>query len=306
MPGVQDSAKSLKRGSRTAAESRSAAVAMLIAAPNDWGVNLSLLLSDERRPHLGGNKYHKLSGYLHQARSQNVQHLLTMAGAHSNHLRAFAVVIATGEFSGTALIRGEELEDPARQSTAIREAIAAGVRCIFVTRGLYRQLRSARDVGEVQALLAQGELPRSVFIPEGGHGVPGTVGVTAWAAQAAGFSEVYLACATGTTCAGFLLGTTAPTRILGVSVVRNERSVMETISALAGNEAQRFTLLTQYDQGGFARFLPGHTVFCDRLSAVWGVTIDPVYVGKAAAAIADRAHKGLIIGKTLLVYTYNE
>lgn len=279
---------------------------MLIEVQNDWGVTLWLLASDERRPHLGGNKYHKLAGYVNQARSQNVQHLLTMAGAHSNHLRAFAALVAMGEFSGTALIRGEELNDPARHSAEIREAIAAGVNCVFVTRGLYRQLRAAHDASEVQKLVAQGELPRSVFIPEGGHGLPGTVGVAAWAAQAAGFSEVYLACATGTTCAGFLLGTTAPTRIVGVSVVRNERSVMETIGMLAGNEAQRFTLLTEYDQGGFARVYPGHAEFCNRLSAAWGVTVDPVYVGKAAAAIADRAQKGLVTGQTLLVYTYNE
>lgn len=124
------------------------------------------------------------------------------------------------------------------------------------------------------------ELPRSVFIPEGRHGLPGTVGVASWAAQAAGFSDVYLACATGTTCAGFLLGTNEPTRILGVSVVRNKRSVMETINNLAANETRRFTLLTEYDQGGFARFLPGHAKICDWLSAAWTVTVDQVYVGK--------------------------
>ncbi|MFZ5629769.1 MAG: hypothetical protein ACOY5B_11615 [Spirochaetota bacterium] len=285
---------------------RYAKAPMLIAAPNDWGVNLSLLLSDERLPHLGGNKYHKISGYLAEARRQGVQHLLTMAGPHSNHLRAFSAVIAQGEFTGTVLVRGEELNDSARHSEEIRGALHAGVRCIFVTREVYRQLRTARDADTVRQLITVGELPRSVFIPEGGHGPIGTVGVAAWAAQVQDFSDIFIACATGTTCAGFLLDTAVSTRIWGISVVRNESSVMQTISQLAPGHEQRFTLLNEYDQGGFARFGTAHAEFCERLSAEWGLTIDPVYVGKAAAAIADRAQKGFINGRALLVYTYNE
>lgn len=279
---------------------------MLIKAPNDWGVDLSLLLSDERRRHLGGNKYHKLSGYLAEARRQSVQHLVTMAGPHSNHLRAFSAIMAQGEFSGTAVIRGEELADPVRHSAEIREAMAAGVYCFFVTRELYRQLRAVPDAHAVHKLMPVGELPRSVFIPEGGHGPLGTMGVAEWAAQAAGFADIYLACATATTCAGFLLGTGASNRIFAVSVLRNESSVLQTIRQLAPGHEQRFTFLSEYDHGGFARFGTAHAEFCERLSAEWGLTVDPVYVGKAAAAIADRAQKGLIKGRVLLVYTYNE
>lgn len=280
--------------------------AVLRQLPNSWQIDLTLLRSPERTPHLGGNKYHKLIGYLEQARSQGKSHLITMAGAHSNHLRAFAVLCRREGLRATALIRGDELAEPSLHSPEINLALACGVRCIYVARSVYRLLRETTGLAALKMLVPEADFDSAVFVPEGGHGPPGVIGVTDWAGHARGFDEVYIACATGTTCAGFLKGTAQKTRIFGVAVGQNQNSVHETISTLAGEAADRFTLLEDYHCGGFGKTTQELRTIAEDLSQQWQLHVDPVYVGKATLALRERALAGQVAGRALLVYTYNE
>lgn len=278
---------------------------VLIPLENTWGTDLWLLRSPVSEAHLGGNKYFKLTGYLTEAKRQNCTRLITMAGAHSNHLRAFATLAKQAGYEATAIIRGDELKDPARHSEEIRFALAHGTHCTFVERSVYRQLRETRSEEERAALLPAVNFAGTVFIPEGGEGPLGIEGVRAWAGASSRFETIYLPVATGTTAAGFLSATNSITKVMGVAVLGNEGQVRRVIRLLAPGMMHRFELKTAYSR----RFgKPAHDMqlAAAEFSALWGITIDATYMAKTVLALREDALAGRIHGPALLVYTYNE
>ena len=279
---------------------------VLVKLSNPWNVDLWLLKSDITEAHLGGNKYHKLLGYLAHARQRGVSKLVTMAGPYSNHLRAFAAACARHQFRGHAIIRGDELKDEKRHSPELKFAASHEVDFSFVTRAVYRQLREAAADSERAALVPDAPFAEAVFIPEGGLGGHGVTGVMDWAGSASEFENIYIACATGTTCAGFLRGTDETQKICGVAVVSNADAVRESIRLLAPGHEQRFELITDYTLGGFAKTTAELLELCAEFSKAWQVTIDPTYVGRVVMALRDRARAAGLLGRVLIVYTYNE
>lgn len=278
---------------------------MLAPAENPWGLDLWILRSDETEHHLGGNKFQKLTGYLDKARRENQTRLITMAGPHSNHLRAFAALARRKGFAGAAIIRGDELVDASRHSEEIRFALECGVRLIFVTRQTYRALRETSTEAERSGLVPDLDFAQAVFVREGGLGPEGLTGVIDWAAAAKGFDEIYIPCATGTTCAGFLAATNPPTQVFGVAVLRNFVAVHAAIKLLVPAAQRRFTLLEEYAVGKFGKLFEADEEvreFCERQ----GIVADGVYVGRTLAALAGQEKKRKVTGRVLFVYTYNE
>jgi 1-aminocyclopropane-1-carboxylate deaminase len=255
---------------------------------------------------LSGNKYYKLQGYLNAARRSAINHLITMAGPRSNHLRAFAAMTRSAGLAATAIIRGDELADQKRHSPELRFARDLGVGCIFVSRDIYRRLRETTATAERENLLPEAGFSGALFIPEGGLGVPGLEGLRDWAAEATNFETIWLPCATGMTVAGFLAGTKAPTRIMGVAVLNNAAAIQKTIHLLVPDAAPRFDLISDYAATGFAKIPPGVANTAAEYSAKWGVTIDTIYLAKTVAALEHAAKRGELQGRTLLLYTYNE
>lgn len=278
---------------------------VLIRAQNPWGLDLWILRSNEHRPHLGGNKYYKLLGYVSLARAENRQTLVTMAGAHSNHLRAFAELTHSEGFRSMAIIRGEELIDESRHSAEIRHARQRGTECVYVTRAVYRALRDAS--GEERAdIVPAVDFRNSLFVPEGGLGEPGVLGVRAWASEAQGFDTVILPCATGTTAAGFLLATPAATQIVGIAVLNNRAAVLQAVKGLAGAGACRFHLIADLAGPRFGPYrapidpLVSDFIEHNRFPA------DAVYGLRMLAALAAHSELRRPDQRILLVQTYNE
>ncbi|MFO1470821.1 MAG: pyridoxal-phosphate dependent enzyme [Turneriella sp.] len=278
---------------------------MLAAAENPWGLDLWILRSAMEGRHLGGNKAYKLQGYLARARHEGFSHLITMAGPHSNHLRAFAAITRREGLIGTAIIRGDELADHSRHSDEIRFAHECGVRLIFAPRQIYRALRETSTAAERAVLVPDLDFKQAIFVPEGGLGTEALMGVARWAKQATGFDTIFLPCATGATCAGFLAATTAPTQIHGVAVLRNFPAVNAAIAALVPQAAQRFALIEDYATGRFGGAVDIGAE-AGEFARVNGLVVDGIYTARLLSALHDRARAGHIRGRTLLVYTYNE
>lgn len=278
---------------------------VLSRAENPWAIDLWLLRAEAGSSHTGGNKGYKLRGYLERARREGLSHMITMAGAHSNHLRAFAALARREGLKATAIIRGDELANPDRHSAEIRFALDCGVRLVFATRQAYRALRETSTLVERAQLVADVDFSEAIFVPEGGMGPDGIAGVAEWAAAAAAFEQIYLPCATGTTCAGFLVATPATAHIFGVAVLRNFSAVHTAIAALVPSEQRRFTLIEDYARGKF-----GKTGDIDREISEFAqkndLVADEIYVARALLALRDRAQHRLVQGRVLFVYTYNE
>jgi 1-aminocyclopropane-1-carboxylate deaminase len=276
---------------------------MLTSLPNPWKIDLSLLKSNNTQPHLGGNKYHKLSGYLDAASRQGVGHLVTMAGAHSNHLRAFAALAREGAFRFTAIIRGDELSDTSRWSETIRYAVASGVDCRFITRQAYRALRGAA-VAERGSIVPGVDLTAAMFIPEGGLGPLGVAGASEWATAARSFDRIYVAAATGTTAASFSMENPQAT-IVAVMAVGNAPDLKTNLAELTNN-APNYVVDDAHTCGGFARTTRALVRLCKVYSAAWNVVIDTSYMGKVLLALRSDVRRQAMGKRNLLVYTYNE
>jgi 1-aminocyclopropane-1-carboxylate deaminase len=279
---------------------------MLVQLPNRWGLDLWLLKSNETGPHLGGNKYHKLRGYLESAKRQSIGTFITMAGAHSNHLRAFAALCHREQLRGHAIIRGDELSDATRHSAELRFALDQGVDLSFVSRAVYRQLREAVSIADRATLVPGAPWREAVFVPEGGLGADGLTGVKDWAREASGFDHVFIACATGTTCAGFLQAAHENQKICGVAVLKNAAAIESTIRLLTPEHEIRFELLNDYVFAGFASTTSEVDTIASEYSHFWQITIDTNYLARVVMALRDRAGRGSLKGRVLLVYTYNE
>ena len=278
---------------------------VLAAAENPWGLDLWILRADPAGRHLGGNKAYKLQGYLARARHAGFSHLITMAGPHSNHLRAFAALTRREGLVGIAIIRGDELVDARRHSEEIRFALECGVRLIFVSRQTYRALRETSTAAERSVLVPDLDFNQAIFVPEGGLGAEALMGVARWAKEATGFDAIFLPCATGATCAGFLVATQAPAQVYGVAVLRNFQAVEAAIATLAPADVGRFNLLEGYATSRFGN--PAQTD--DELSTIAhrnGLVADSIYTLRSLAALRDLARVGKLPGRVLLVYTYNE
>lgn len=278
---------------------------MLAAAENPWGLDLWILRANPAGRHLGGNKAYKLQGYLARAKNEGFSRLITMAGPHSNHLRAFAALARQEGLLGTAIIRGDELVDTSRHSGEIRFALECGVRLIFVSRQIYRALRETSTAAERSVLVPDLDFNQAIFVPEGGLGAEALIGVVQWAKEATGFDAIFLPCATGATCAGFLAATEPPTQVYGVAVLRNFSAVEAAIASLAPAEVGRFTLLEGYAASRFGN--PAQTD--EELSTIAHrnrLVADSIYTLRTLAALRDFALAGKLPGRVLLVYTYNE
>lgn len=279
---------------------------MLAAAENPWGLDLWILRSGIASGQIGGNKGYKLQGYLARARSEGRSQIITMAGPHSNHLRAFAELARREGLRASAIVRGHELADGARHSDEIRFALSCGVRLFFVTRLAYRALRETSTSAERSVLVPDLTFAEAVFVPEGGFGPEALLGVADWAAEATGFDAIILPCATGATCAGFLVATKAPTQIYGVAVLRNFSAVRAAIAALAPADLTRFTIVEGYAANRFGS--PAQAD--DELSAFAhknNLVADSIYTLRSLAALRDFARAGKLANQRVLwVYTYNE
>jgi 1-aminocyclopropane-1-carboxylate deaminase len=278
---------------------------VLTAAQNPWGLDLWILRAEAGPGHAGGNKGYKLRGYLERARREGFSHLITMAGAHSNHLRAFAALTRREGFTATAIVRGDELVDASRHSDEIRFALSCGVRLIFASRQTYRALRETSTIAERSVLVPDVDFDSAVFVPEGGLGVEGLAGVVDWAKAATDFDAIVLPCATGMTCAGFLAATLQPTRVFGVAVLRNSAAVHAAIAALAPDGEQRFMLIEEYAANRFGRTEQISDELRD-FAFTNNLVADKIYTARALRALSDYARSGKLRGRVLMVYTYNE
>ena len=76
------------------------------------GVELALLRLDRIDPLISGNKWYKLAPHLAEARRLGAPGLISLGGAHSNHLHALAAAGARFGFATVGLLRGHAQDTP--------------------------------------------------------------------------------------------------------------------------------------------------------------------------------------------------
>jgi len=290
----------------------------------DWpefdraGWEVGIRREDLIHPWVSGNKFRKLKYNLLQARDLGCRSLLTLGGAHSNHILAVASLAGECGFESVGWIRGEELD--AGSNDTLRQASEQGMRLNFVSRGLYRALRTAPWAAlcgaealnssswaeELMALRSNLDRPLQeiYFLPEGGTNLLAVLGCSEiLLPEDERFDWICCPVGTGGTVAGLSRAARPDQRVLGFSAIRGTTELRSVISKFTPKS--NWGLTDAYVQGGYGRVGEELVDFMNRFHGRGNCLLDPIYTGKMLFGL-DRMARERVWGqgtRVLLVHT---
>jgi 1-aminocyclopropane-1-carboxylate deaminase len=252
-------------------------------------IELSVLRLDQLHETISGNKWFKLRFYIEDAKEHGKSTIVSFGGAWSNHIIATAALCRLEGLQAVGIIRGEE---PAILSPTLRQASEYGMKFSFVSREQYRDkfLPPGTDRGE------------SYIIPEGGYGPTGAQGA-ATILDYCTFNYTHLCCAvgTGTTMAGLINGATPGTRVVGISVMKNNKQLEAAVEALVERPSE-WQIFHNYHFGGYAKYEPRLLQFMNDFYKRSGIPTDFVYTAKLFFAVDELIVKNFFpVGSKILI-----
>ncbi|WP_457977438.1 pyridoxal-phosphate dependent enzyme [Ectopseudomonas composti] len=268
------------------------------------GVELACLRLDLVDPLVSGNKWFKLAPYLEQAAAIGAQGLISLGGAHSNHLHALAAAGQRFGFASVGLLRGE-----AQQTPTVDDLQRMGMQLHWLGYGGYRARHQpdfwtpwlARYVG-------------FQVVGEGGLGLQGARGCSCLLAMAEAqladigwpdFDAWWLAAGTGTTLAGLLLAEQRH-QVFGAQAVPSGHGVASQVATLlneAGASGRSYQLI-EAARAGFARLDEPLRQFILETEQASGVPLEAVYTGKALMALRDFCKSGQLARGSRLIFIH--
>lgn len=270
----------------------------------DWlaraGVEVAVLRLDLLDPLLSGNKWFKLKPHIEAA--AGADGLISLGGAHSNHLHALAAAGQRFGFETVGLLRGEPQDTP-----TVRDLQAFGMRLHWLGYGGYRARHQAAFW-----LTWRERYPRLLPVDEGGGGLlaarscAAIVEMAGLQLDALGWADYHgwwVAAGTGTTATGLVLGEQGRRTVHVAMAVPAGHGVEASIPAMlheAGLADQGYRLLDA-SLGGFARLDARLACFIKDCERVLGLPLDPLYTGKALLALRDEVEAGYFAPGTRLL-----
>jgi D-cysteine desulfhydrase family pyridoxal phosphate-dependent enzyme len=260
---------------------------------------------------LGGNKTRKLEFLLGEARASGADTVITVGGVQSNHARQTAAAAARigmrCELVLPRVVPREGVDYEQNGNVLLDRLFGAHV---FVVSD------EAAAAREIQTRLAAAEArgSRAVVHPPGGSTATGVLGYVDAALElveqlnagdAPDFERIYVAASTGGTLAGLRVGFELAGRALpvtGVCVAGPADALRDAVARLADEvrtrlglpslPAEDIALVDGYLGAGYG--VPSSAALdaiqhCARLE---GLLLDPVYTGKAMAALLDAVASG--------------
>ncbi|ANI18403.1 1-aminocyclopropane-1-carboxylate deaminase [Pseudomonas citronellolis] len=276
----------------------------------DWleqaGVELALLRLDLVDERVSGNKWFKLAPYLRQAAEQGLEGLISLGGAHSNHLHALAAAGQRFGFATVGLLRGNEQDTP-----TVRDLRAWGMQLHWLGYAGYRE----RHAEGFWAPWRE-RYPRLLAVDEGGGGLPGALGCAPLVEQLGeqlpgigwnGYDQLWAACGTGTTLAGLVLGEQSMHPVIGALAVppgHGVEAMLPRLLAEAGHEDAGYRLLNA-SRGGFGKVDAELVRFMADFEAATGVPLEPLYTGKLLLALHYEVSAGRVPRGSRLVAVHS-
>ncbi|TDF85607.1 1-aminocyclopropane-1-carboxylate deaminase/D-cysteine desulfhydrase [Pseudomonas sp. H9] len=265
-----------------------------------FGVELAVLRLDLIDPLISGNKWFKLLEHLRVAQHLQAPGVISLGGAHSNHLHALAAAGKRFGFATAGLLRGHP-----QDTATVRDLEAFGMHLHWLGYAGYRARHQADFWQPWQA-----HYPGWHCVPEGGGGPLGANGCALIVEQARsqlaalGWSDYdgwWLAVGTGTTLAGLVLAEAGAREVHGALAVPLDHGVPAQVQALAGDTGYQ---LYQACRGGFAKVdetLRGFMTACEAES---DIPLEPLYTGKALLALREQVESGAFTFGTRLIFLH--
>jgi L-cysteate sulfo-lyase len=253
----------------------------------------------------GGNKARKLEFLLAEALAQKCNHVVSVGGPQSNHVRQTAAAAARVGLGCSLVLRGEP---PAQRlgNFLLDELLGAKVH--------FSGKRTVDEVADeiMTSLKTSGVKP--YFIPLGGSNGLGAVGYVAameetldqLAAQNLAIDAMVFASSSAGTQAGLLLGAASrhyPGRVLGISIDSSAVELTARVIEFALEAARRVEhqltekdlrvdVIDDYLGGGYAIVGDLERGAIRTVARSEGLLLDPVYTGRAMGGLIDLIRKG--------------
>ncbi len=238
---------------------------------------MSTLRLDEIHPIVSGNKWFKLRFYIQAALDQSFNTIASFGGPYSNHLVALAFTAKQNKLKSIGYVRSN-LNEPI--TPTLQEAVAYGMHLEFIGRTNFQAIKN-------ELLEKYKHKTDRYFIDEGGYGILGAQGASSIhsANDMSSFDTLICAVGTGTMLAGLINGAAAHQQIIGIPILKNENTIKKEISALVVNQQTPWSLLHQFDEGGYAKTSPALLQFMNELWTTEKIPTDIVYTGKLFFAV---------------------
>lgn len=245
-------------------------------------IHADVLRLDKLHPVVSGNKWFKLKYYLQKAIADNAKAVATFGGAFSNHIIAAAYACNKLNVKCTGFIRGEE---PTHYSQTLLDAAALNMQLKFLSREAYKNKQAVIN-----------ENPQMFFIPEGGFGIKGAKGageILQPVPNLAAYDYIVCAVGTGTMLAGIANASLPHQQCIGISVMKNNPILNETVHSLLTDEARqkRVNVFHDYHFGGYAKYTSELIAFMNQVKINHQLPLDFVYTAKAFYAVCDLSAK---------------
>lgn len=275
----------------------------------DWldaaGVELAVLRLDRVDRLISGNKWFKLSNYIEQAGTAGCTGVISLGGAHSNHLHALASAGARFNFATVGLLHGTECVTP-----TVTALIEWGMSLHWLGYGGYRK-RHEPDFWQPW----QQRYPSFQPIPEGGGAVPGAQGCMPLVAMIrqqltaigwADYDALWLGAGTGTTLAGLVMAEAGAHPVYGAMAVPASHGVLANVQTLleqAGLADSGYQLV-EACRGGFAKVDAELVTFMLDCEVQLAMQLEPVYTAKVLMALRDHVAAGAVRAGSRLVFIH--
>jgi 1-aminocyclopropane-1-carboxylate deaminase len=260
-------------------------------------VTLWIKRDDLIHPEIMGNKWRKLKYNLQYARENGFGTIVTMGGAYSNHIAATAAAGREFGFETIGIIRGDELQP--HSNATLRAASEHGMVLRFVDRQTYREWRD-------QPGILRNRYPDAYLLPEGGTNALALQGVAELVDEIQiPFDTIVTPVGTGGTLAGIVQGLKGSSHALGISVLKGDFIRHDVQRILDGSHIKRdnFSIQTGYHRGGYGQADEEFLTFIREIRNTSGLTLDPIYTGKAFFGVLDMVKQG-VMNKQVIVFLH--
>ncbi|RON53789.1 1-aminocyclopropane-1-carboxylate deaminase/D-cysteine desulfhydrase [Pseudomonas frederiksbergensis] len=291
----------------------------MLLPPNDWlpqapleplhldwltaaNIEVAILRLDQIDPLISGNKWFKLIEHLNAADSAGADGIISLGGAHSNHLHALAAAGKRLGFKTVGLLRGHPQVTP-----TVTDLQDFGMQLHWLGYGGYRARHEPGFWQPWQALY-----PTLHPVPEGGAGLLGAQGCMGLKDQVCeqraglGWNDYdgwWLACGTGTTLAGLVLAEAGEHPVYGALAVPEDHGVAQQVEAIVAGADSAYELFDA-SRGGFAKVDPLLLEFIEKTEQVSGIPLEPLYTGKALLALKQQVEAGRFPKGTRLIFIH--
>lgn len=275
-----------------------------LAALAARGLRLAVLRLDQRPAAHNGNKGYKLQPWRERLARGAGRGLISLGGAHSNHLHALAALGREEGFATVGLLRGEPCLTP-----TVEDVQANGMTLHWLGYGGYRRRHDADFWHPWQA-----RYPGLLPVPEGGCDESAAAACMAIVTElreglaALGWpncQQLWLAAGTGTTLAGVIRTADPAWQVVGGLAVPPGHGVEANLDRLLAQHTNPNWRLLDASRGGFGRIDAELARAMADFEAQTGIALEPLYTGKLWLALRQEIEGGALPPGSRLVLIHS-